>query len=69
MYYNFSIINLFIQNLQTRDDALPEGHINLAFAKVKQRDGFRFYWEEVYPTYYLTQLHLNHIFARGHEKR
>ena len=51
------------------DYELPEGHTNSTFSKVKQKHGFRLYKEEGYIACSLTKLHLNHMFARGHEKR
>ena len=42
---------------------LPGNHENQAFARVKQKHGFRLYKEDVFHAYYLTLLHLNHLIA------
>jgi len=45
------------------DYNLTDQEVNQAFIVLKNKNGFRVYKEEVYPTYSLTQLHLNHLIA------
>jgi len=48
---------------------LSEHQDGLAFTVLKNKNCFRVYKEEIYPTYSLTQLHLNYLIARGHAER
>lgn len=47
------------------DYNLNDHEVTQAFVVLKKKNGFMNYKEEVYPTYSLTQLHLNYSLTRG----
>lgn len=44
------------------DYELSDGHEGIAFVNLIQKQRFRLYKEEVFPTYSLTALHINYLF-------